>query len=65
MERLLVTRLPGSFEFGFCDVPVRPALSADGAQILAQLFRRGSSEEPVAIVDLVDSIDVWCGIAAR
>src|ERR1700710_2284291 len=38
IERILVARLPGSFEFGRGDVPVRPAFPADRTQVLAELF---------------------------
>ena len=44
----------GRFKFRRCDVPVRPAFPADGAQVLAEVFDGGPSEEPVAIVDLVN-----------
>src|ERR1700688_1980134 len=54
IERLLAALLPGRFKFGRCDVPVRSAFAADSTQVLAELFDRGSSEEPVAIVDLVN-----------
>ena len=54
IEELLAALLPRSFEFGRCDVPVRPAFPADGTQVLAEFFHRGPSEEPVAIVDLVN-----------
>src|ERR1700761_472392 len=48
IERFLAALLPGRFKFGRCDVPVRPAFPADSTQIQAELFDRGSSEEPVA-----------------
>ena len=54
IKELLAAVLPRGFKFGGGDVPVRSAFPADGTQALAKLFYRGSSEEPVAIVDLVN-----------
>ena len=47
--------LPRRPEFGRRDVPVGPALLRNGTQILAQIFHSGPTEEPVALVDLVDN----------
>jgi hypothetical protein len=54
IEEFLAALLPRGFEFGGSDVPVRPAFLDDGAQVLAQIFKSGPAEEPVAIVDLID-----------
>jgi hypothetical protein len=54
IERLLVALLPCSSKFGRRDVPVWSAFPADSTQVLAKLFHLGSSEEPVATVDLVN-----------
>ena len=44
-----------SLELGRADVPVRPAFHGDGAQILTEIFHGWLTEEPVAVVDLVDN----------
>ena len=54
IEQLLAALLPGRFEFGRGDVPVRPAFAADGTQVLSEILDGGASEEPVTIVDLVN-----------
>ena len=54
IEEFLAAFAPRGLEFWRCDVPVRPAFLGDGAQVLAELLYRGSSEEPVAVVDFVD-----------
>jgi hypothetical protein len=54
IEQVLAALLPRGFKFGRGDVPVRSAFPADGTQVLAELFDRGSSEKPVAAVDLVN-----------
>src|SRR3984893_7734797 len=54
IEQFLAALLPRRFEFGRCDVPVRPALSNYGAEVLPELLHSGPAEEPVAVVDLVD-----------
>src|SRR6267142_4818701 len=54
IEELLAALVPRSFKFGRCDVPIRSAFLANSTQVLAELFDRGSSEEPVAIVDLMN-----------
>src|ERR1700693_3645075 len=54
IEGLLAALRPCGFELRRRDVPVRPAFHADGTQILAQLFDSRPSEEPVAVVDLID-----------
>src|SRR6266478_1847516 len=54
IEELLAALLPCSLEFGRCDVPVWTALPVNGTQVLAKIFRRGSTEEPVAHVNLVN-----------
>ena len=57
VEKLLAALLPKSLEFGRCDVPIRTAFLADGSEVLAELFDGRASEEPVAIVDLVNDKD--------
>ena len=54
IKEFLAALLPRRFEFGRCDVPVRPAFPGNGTQILAEIFHRGPAEEPVAVVDLVN-----------
>ena len=49
LAEFLTALLPRSLEFGPGDVPVRSAFRADGTQVLAEVFHRGASEEPVAI----------------
>ena len=46
--------LPRSFQLGPGDVPVRPALPGDHAQILPKFLHGRSAEVPIAIIDLVD-----------
>jgi hypothetical protein len=48
---LLAALLARSFEFGRCDVPVRPAFPGDGAQVLAEILQSGPAEGPVDVVD--------------
>ena len=54
VEELLAPFRPRGPEFGRCDVPVRPALPGDNAQVLAEIFERGPAEKPVAVVNLVN-----------
>jgi hypothetical protein len=54
IEEFLAALLPRSFEFGRRDVPVRPALPGNGTQVLAEIFKSGPAEEPVAVVNLVN-----------
>ena len=54
IEEFLAALLPRGFEFGRCDVPVRPAFLRNGAQVLAKIFQSGPAEEPVAVVDLIN-----------
>jgi hypothetical protein len=53
IEEFLAVLLPRRFEFGRCDVPVRPAFLANGTYVLAEIFQSGPAEEPVAVVDLI------------
>src|SRR5437868_8785255 len=53
IEEFLSALLPGRFEFGRCDVPVRPAFLGNGTQVLAEIFQSGPAEEPIAHVDLI------------
>ena len=54
IEQFLATLLPRGFEFGRCDIPVRPTFFDNDAQILAEIFHGGPTKEPVAHVDLVN-----------
>jgi hypothetical protein len=54
IEKFLAALLPRRFEFGGCDVPVRPAFLGNGTQVLAEIFESGPAPEPVAVVDLID-----------
>ena len=54
IEEFLAALLPRRFEFGRCDVPVRPAFLGNRAQVLAEFFQSGPAEEPVAVVDLIN-----------
>src|ERR1700685_3121292 len=54
IEELLAALLPRLFELWLGDVPVPPAFLSNGSPGLAQIFHRGPSEEPVAIVDLMN-----------
>ena len=54
IEELLAALLPRRFEFRSRDVPVRPAFSGNGTQVLAEFFRSGPAEEPVPVVDLMN-----------
>src|SRR5271163_2178925 len=51
IEALLLALLPGRFELGRSDVPIRPALPGDGAQILAEFLHGWAAEEPIAVID--------------
>jgi len=53
VEQLLTSLLPCGSEFVGGDVPVGPALSGYGPQILAKLLERWTAKEPVPVVDLV------------
>jgi hypothetical protein len=53
IEEFLAPLLPRRFELGRCDVPVRPAFLGNSTQVLAEIFHRGPTEEPVTHVDLV------------
>jgi hypothetical protein len=48
---LLAALLARSFEFGRCDVPVRPAFPGDSAQVLAEILQSGPAEGPVDVVN--------------
>jgi hypothetical protein len=53
-EEFLAALLPRCFEFGRWDVPVRPAFFRNGTQVLAEIFHGGPTEEPIAVVDLMN-----------
>ena len=48
---LLAALLARSFEFGRCDVPVRPAFPGDGMEVPAEILQSGPAEGPVDVVD--------------
>ena len=54
IEEVLAALLPGRFHFGRGDVPVGPVFLGDGAEILAEIFHRGTPPEPVAHVNLIN-----------
>jgi hypothetical protein len=54
VEEFLAPLGPRGLELGRCNVPVRPALPCDNAQVLAEIFESGPPEEPVTIVNLVN-----------
>src|SRR5262249_11794302 len=54
IEEFLAALLPGRFEFGRRDVPIRPAFLRYGAQVLAKIFQSRPAEEPVAVVDFIN-----------
>ena len=54
VEKFFATLLPGRSQFGRRDVPVRPALSGNSMQVLAEIFDSRPAEEPVAVVDFMN-----------
>ena len=38
------------FEFGRCDVPVRPAFPGDGREVLEEILQSGPAEGPVDVL---------------
>src|SRR6266404_6790546 len=54
IEKFLAAFLPRRFEFGRCDVPVRPAFLGNRTQVLSQLFHSGPPKKPVAVVNLMN-----------
>jgi hypothetical protein len=54
IEEFLAALLPSGFEFGRGDVPVRPAFFGNGTQVLTEIFQSGPTEEPVAVVNLIN-----------
>jgi hypothetical protein len=46
--------LPSCSEVGRRDVPIRPAFLGYGAEVLTEFLRGGPTEEPIAIVDLIN-----------
>ena len=54
IEEFLTALLPRSLEFGRGDVPVRSAFRADGTQVLTEIFHSGPTDEPIAVVDLIN-----------
>src|SRR5215204_1495658 len=55
VKKLLARLFPCRLEFGRCNVPVRSGLLENGTKIHAKLFNGRTTEEPVAVVDLVDN----------
>src|SRR5580693_1426303 len=54
IEEFLAAFLPRRFEFGRCDVRVRPAFLGNSTQVLAEFFHGGPTEKPIAVVDLIN-----------
>src|SRR6266851_8495148 len=54
-ETCLLTVRPGGSLLRAADVPIGTAALQHGAQIEAQFLHRRPAEEPVAVVDLVDT----------
>ena len=54
IEEFLAALLPRRFEFGRCDVPVRPGFLGNGTQVLAEIFKSWPAKKPVADVDLIN-----------
>ena len=54
IEEILAALLPRCFEFGRCDVPVRPAFFGNHTEVLAELFHGGPTQEPIAVVNLIN-----------
>src|SRR5215469_7828098 len=54
VEEFFAALLPRRFEFGRCDVPVRPAFLGYGTEVLAKFFQRRPAEKPVAVVNLIN-----------
>src|SRR6516165_4959134 len=50
----LAALLPRRSEFGRRDVPVWPAFLGYGTQVLAEIFQSGPTEEPIAVVHLIN-----------
>ena len=54
IEDFLTALLPRCFELRRGDIPVRPTFPSNGTQVLAQIFQRGATQEPVAVVDFIN-----------
>ena len=54
VEEFLAPLLPRRFEFGCCDVPVRPAFPGNGTEVLAEFLESGPPEKPIAVVDFIN-----------
>src|SRR5947208_1424124 len=54
IKQLLAALLPGGFEAGRRDVPVRTTFPTHDAQVLTEILNRRPSKEPVAVVDIVN-----------
>ena len=54
IEEFLGALLPRRSEFGQRDVPVWPTFLAYDTQVLAEIFQSGSTEEPIAVVHLIN-----------
>src|SRR6267378_4486033 len=51
IETIMFTVLPGGFQFGLSNVPVRTAFLQHNAQVLPKLFDGRPTKKPVAVVD--------------
>src|SRR5579863_2752216 len=54
VEKIFAALLPGGFEIGGGDVPVRAAFFGDGTEVLAKLFDGGTAKKPVTVVDFIN-----------
>src|SRR5215217_8717629 len=54
MEGRPVARVPGIAQSGGAEVPVGADLGGDRPQVVPEVRERGTSPEPIAVVDLVD-----------
>src|SRR5579864_4597171 len=54
IEQFLAALLPRRSHLRLRDVPIRAAFLEDGAQVLPEIFHRGTAEKPVTVVDLVN-----------
>src|SRR5260370_40626264 len=53
-KQFLVAMLPVLPQSWSCEIPVRTNLARNFSQVLPKLFRRGSTPEPVPIIDFVN-----------
>ena len=54
VKQILAALLPRCPKLGRRDVPVRAAFPGNGAEVLAEIFKSRTAEEPIAVVDLIN-----------